>query len=647
MAVYRNMEVDIPKSHVTIEKQKNGKPALIKYVIEAPFNREKGYPEPKRTTIGHQCVGSLTKMHPTTQYKEIFPAKWEELTKGKISPTAIRIGLFTASQAVNMKTGIKDALDNVYGVDIADSVIDYALYSILFHSDVTSVFSSRMRDELLYSKEAYSDSYYSSLFEHKMTEAQGLLFKQAWASQCKEDGDESAWVCIDGSNDDCHSTGVDIAEKGHAKSKKNTNIVSFTYAVTTEGKPITFDIYRGGLVDAKAMKTVIDHLEGFGFKLNGVILDRGYCDVNVLRYLRDKNIPYVIMVKGQPEGCKAMFRSYGETIKMNAEYLVEGTFLFGIQDQVKLFKEDDRKDYVTLFFDYKNGGDRVTTLLKNLYNVKAQAEERLRQGKDPGIGSKYKELLLLEEGSEDGQRAARVTFNTEALQAAINEKGLYSVVSSEAMPPAEIHNLYSSRNASEIQYRSIKTQLGYGAVRMQCTAGVKAKFMVGFIASIIRYELECAAKKTGRSADQMIQEADKMEAQKLNGAYTYTHTETDRLKSFLKYLGADDVQKLIDESVSFENDRIAGRVPSPRHRKPGVAKGSRRKRYDEDGKVIHQKSGVARGTKRNDTNLDGSARKKPGVRQGTKRGMYNKDGSLRRKPGPKPGSHRKIASSGL
>ncbi len=138
-----------------------------------------------------------------------------------------------------------------------------------------------------------------------------------------------------------------------------------------------------------------------------------------------------------------------------------------------------------------------------------------------------------------------------------------------------------------------------------------------------------------------------MEAQKLNVAYTYTHTETDRLKSFLKYLGADDVQKLIDESVSFENDRIAGRVPSPRHRKPGVAKGSRRKRYGEDGKVVHQKPGVARGTKRNATNLDGTAKKKPGVRQGTKRGVYNKDGSLRKKPGPKPGSHRKIASSGL
>ena len=48
MAVYRDIKVEIPKEHVTIERQKGGKPALIKYVLSAKFNREKGYTEPKR-----------------------------------------------------------------------------------------------------------------------------------------------------------------------------------------------------------------------------------------------------------------------------------------------------------------------------------------------------------------------------------------------------------------------------------------------------------------------------------------------------------------------------------------------------------------------------------------------------------------------
>lgn len=132
----------------------------------------------------------------------------------------------------------------------------------------------------------------------------------------------------------------------------------------------------------------------------------------------------------------------------------------------------------------------------------------------------------------------------------------------------------------------------------------------------------------------MIQELEKVEVQKLNGVYTYTHTENERLKSFFGAMGADAAE-LIDDSVKFENDRLAGRIPVPRRRKPGPRKGSHRKQYDEQGNIIVQKPGVNPGTKRKDINQDGTLRKKPGVKPGTKRGTYNKDGSLRKKPGPK------------
>ena len=95
------------------------------------------------------------------------------------------------------------------------------------------------------------------------------------------------------------------------------------------------------------------------------------------------------------------------------------------------------------------------------------------------------------------------------------------------------------------------------------------------------------------------------------------------------------MKELLDETVKFENDRISGRVPAPRHRKTGPQKGSTKKQYNEAGEVLQKKSGVAPGTKRGTTNKDGSPRRKPGVPRGTKRSMYNKDGSLRKKPGPK------------
>lgn len=74
----------------------------------------------------------------------------------------------------------------------------------------------------------------------------------------------------------------------------------------------------------------------------------------------------------------------------------------------------------------------------------------------------------------------------------------------------------------------IKSQLGYGVTRVHYTSGVRAKFTVGFIASVIRNELEQSAPKLGRTTNQMIQDIDQIEMQKLNDIYVYTHTESAR-----------------------------------------------------------------------------------------------------------------------
>lgn len=353
--VYRNLVVDIPKEHVTIERQSDGKPALIKYVLEAPYDRAKGYARPKRTTIGHQCVDSATTMHPTSQYAQVFPLLWEQIAKEQVKPVVKRIGMYSACQAVNAKVGIKDVLDSVYGFDHAGAIMDYAMYSIIHHTDDASAFATKMRNELTYSKTPFSGSYYSRLFEEGMAEEQELLLRRRWAHKCKEDGADTVWLCIDGSNDDCQSKGVELAEKGHAKSGKNINIISFTYAVTPDGRPVTYEVYRGGLVDAKAMKSILDFLHECEIDVSGIILDRGCCNADALRYLVKNGIAYVIMVKGSPQGYEQMLLECGKQIKLNSEYLIPHTYLFGCQKEIQLFKGFNHKDYLTLFYDYRNG----------------------------------------------------------------------------------------------------------------------------------------------------------------------------------------------------------------------------------------------------------------------------------------------------
>ena len=622
MGVYRERKVPVPTGKgITINRGDNNR---VLYTLSAPYDRKAGYARPKRITIGYICSDDVKMMHPTDKFKTVFPGEWEKIFNEKPNPIVKKMGMYTIGQAVNSDIGLYDVLVDSLGGAAADNLMDYALYSVLYHSDAASQFESRMGNQILYSGKAYSDTYYSNLFEKQLGKNDVLAFKKNWALQCKKDGADEVWLCIDGSNDDCESRGVELAEKGHAKSHRNVDIVSFTYAVTAEGFPVTFDVYRGGLVDAKAMKNILSLLRDCGISVKGVILDRGYCNAKALQYLEGENLSYIIMVKGHPAGFEEVVEEYGSKIKLKAEWLIEGTNLFGVQKQCQLFENYNKQDYVTLFYDFKNGSERIEKLLKNLYNAMDEARKKQSSGKKLSTGDLYHGMLTEGKGG--------VGINAPVLQKAIDEKGLYSVVSSEEMSPAEVNSLYTARNVSETQYMFIKTQLGYGKVRVHYTQGVYSRFLTGFVASVIRFEVEKAAQSLNRNATDAVNDMNLLEMTNLNGTYAYVHIENYRQTALLKNLNA--TVQLLDDVVNDENNRIAGIKPIPRHRRPG------RKKKAITSNKEKSKPGPKPGFKRSEINADGTPRKKPGPKPGTKRGKYNKDGSLRQKPGPKSGSKR-------
>lgn len=628
MAVYRDRKVLIPRrSGITINRGDNNR---VLYVNSAPYNARKGYAEPKRTTIGYVCPDDTKYMYPTDKYATIFPAAWEEAFNEKPKAIVKKMGLYALTQAVNGKIGIIDVLEKTLGSPLTNSVLDFAMYSILCHSNVASSFENRMSNQILFSGAPYSDSYYSELFEKKLKQTAIYAFRKAWVEQCRQDGIDNVWLCIDGSNDDCESKGVELAEKGHPKSGKNVNIVSFTYAVATNGRPVTFDVYRGGLVDSKELKKIIEFLKSCGIGIKGVILDRGYCSAKAIEYLDQEKIAYIIMVKGQPQGFVDVVEEYAQKIKMNVDWLIEGTYLFGIQKKCVLFDSYDKEDYITLFYDFRNANDRIEKLLKNIYTERDRLMGKIVKGEDVSVAEKYKPYLEI--ASSDNGR--QVVLKKGALQKAIDGKGLYSIVSSVRMTPAEVYESYASRNSSETQYMFVKGQLGYGKVRVRFTSGVYARFMVGFVASVIRFEIEQAAKKVDRTTNEAVGEMNLLEMTNINGVYSYVHIENARQLEVFKQLNADET--VLDETVKDENDRITGHMPTPRHRKPGPKKKDEKSKGPVDGSKAKGKPGPSKGYKRGSINVDGTERKKPGPQPGFKRGKFNKDGSLRKKPGPKP-----------
>lgn len=626
MSKFKDIRVPIPR-HTGITIDRSGKRVLR--VLEAPYDRKVHYARPKRVTIGYLVDDSVTYMRPSTKYADLYPDEWKQHTGEENKPIIKKLGIYALAEAVNATNGIIDVLVSSLGKDRAYSLTDFAMYSLLFKSAVVADYESRMRNQMVYSGSPLSDSYYSGLFEKKLPKEDILKFKKAWAMACRNDGVDDVWLCIDGSNDDCDSQGVDIAEPGHNKSKTNRNIVSFSYAVTQTGRPVTFDVYKGGLVDAKAMRSIISFLRECSIKVKGVILDRGYCNSNALRFLQEEGLQYVIMVKGRPQGVLDIMDEYAERIRRNPEYLIRGTKLFGVQKACKLFKEYAKQDFLTLFFDGLNAAQREDRFLGNMNVALADAESKILAGEEPKIHPKFKGILEL-----DG-KGHNIAINAKNLKEVLDSKGYSCIVTSEKMEPKTVNDMYVSRSASEKQYRIFKTDLGYGTVGVYYTPGVYSKFTAGFISSIIRYEIQEAAKslKIKKDVNQLINEANQLEMLKVNDSYVYSHTENTRTIQILGKLNMKP--SIFDDITKEENDRLAGRQAMPRHRKTGPKKSSPSKAVKPA-----KKRGPKPGFKRSEVNKDGTPRKKPGPKPGFTRGEFNADGSRRKKPGPKPGSHR-------
>ena len=149
----------------------------------------------KRTVIGHAT--SSTTMHPNDTFRWLYPDLWESAYGARNTiPHEVAVGMYALTLGASYRSGIYPILHQVYGPQYGNAILDYAMYSMLDRSDTTQLFPERMREQVVFSKEVYSDSWYSDLFEHKLTKEQHHQYKVEWIQRCKERGITKAWISI-------------------------------------------------------------------------------------------------------------------------------------------------------------------------------------------------------------------------------------------------------------------------------------------------------------------------------------------------------------------------------------------------------------------------------------------------------------------
>ena len=132
----------------------------------------------------------------------------------------------------------------------------------------------------------------------------------------------------------------------------------------------------------------------------------------------------------------------------------------------------------------------------------------------------YFKPIYFHEGQED-QLLQLAMENSDAIEEEIRLCGYFCIVTSRKMAAKEALELYKSRDESEKLFKSDKTYLGNGAIRVQTDEAADAKIFIEFVALIIK-ELEKI---------EMIRQT--------SGEYRLDHAVTATQKAILKAFQMD------------------------------------------------------------------------------------------------------------
>ncbi len=532
--LYKNVIVDIPDTAHLVRST-----GRVYIIIDQKYSEKDKRLRPVELVIGKAF--SDTQMYPNKNYSMVFTSSFEEAAHVHVPAHCKRIGMYAAVLSAAESSGLYRLLIDNYGIQSANMLMDFCSYSIRENTSVAEHYPETMADQVLFSEKAFDDSWISNFFERTLSEDDTAQFKKAWAMHCKELGVKDVWLCIDGSNNDCDVRDAEYAEPGKNKTHTNKPVVGFMYAINAlDGLPVTYSVFRGSMVDSRQIHLMVDYLKSYDIQISGVILDRGFANIECMRLMDEMKYPFIIMLKEGTYGISTLFAKYGEAINMVFEHCIDDDGkIFGIVEKTQVFKQYPDTAYVGLFYDSENGTARASHLIKKIKAAQKKMEHAIGNGDKPTVPKGMSEYLKPYQDAETKQWFIYVDTNN--INRDLKCKGYSGIATSENITATELNDCYNLRNASEKQYALLKTQLDDHVCRTHFNNGLYSKMAVGFITSITRHQLMQAALNLGMNTNSLVRELNLLEIHHLSGnTYFYSRTASEKQKDILRSFGLSE-----------------------------------------------------------------------------------------------------------
>ena len=253
----KDFKVKIPRGS-RIQKKDN------QYYVYKPvayiYKKDKKQSIEKRVCIGRKIDDEY--MIPNTQYTKYYDDVKRELNNPREFCDTLKIGNMLLIKKILKDTSLDDILE-VHD-DKKDMIINLASYLIIEGNSSFQHYPSFAYNHNIIGA-LYSDSYICK-FLKSFSDKEKEVFLDAWNRiNNKQD---KLYINYDSTNTNVSSSGIELAEYGHAKKDEGLPQINISLASSLkDNTPLYYDIYPGSIIDNTEFNYSANKLISYGYWL--------------------------------------------------------------------------------------------------------------------------------------------------------------------------------------------------------------------------------------------------------------------------------------------------------------------------------------------------------------------------------------------
>jgi len=545
--MYLNYIVNIPDVRGKITYRVKNGVKYVYYEYERKYDSATQDTRVKRATIGKVCSEDETKMRPNENFHKYFSdVDMPEDAADYSRSSCLKSGNYMVLKKLIKDLSLDTKLAECVGEKAAGIILDFASYCIITEDNAAQYYPDYAYDHPLFTEKMkiYSDSSISD-FLRSIDENQRQKFLNLWNEERNKR--EQIYVSYDSTNKNCEAGDISMVEFGAAKVDTGQPIFNYAIGYDINNKePLMYEKYPGSINDVSQLQSMVEKIQGYGYKNIGFILDRGYFSKDNLSYMDSHNFKFIIMVKGCKELINKQVRLARGSFESHWTYHIPEFDVYGKTVQEYVYAGDSKKRRIHIYFDAGKAAKE-----RSKFEAKIQEMQKYlakQQDTKHEFNDTFKTFFHLHYNKETG-KFVYAEPNLETINDGLNLCGYFAIISSEKMNAKEAIELYKSRDASEKVFRADKSFLGGSCLRVASDEAAANKIFIGFIALIIRCKMYTALtdavktmikKPNYLTVPAAIRELEKIEiTRQLDNVYRLDHAVTKTQKIILDAFGID------------------------------------------------------------------------------------------------------------